>query len=102
MKLAFNNKVNVYRPASVSDGAGTFAKVDVMLHYELPCRIGDSSGSEARTFGREANIAGYYMLCSIVDLDESDIVVDGSIRYEILRIVNRSNRYLLVDLGIVK
>lgn len=104
MKHLLNNKVDIIRPALTDDSMGGETAVDSTLHHNLPCRINVARGTERRAFGKESKFRSHIMRCRIVDIVESDVVVDGSLRYEILDVSTapQPGQFLTISLSLVR
>ena len=102
MNQMIDRKVNVVRITATKDGYGTQSEVEVILHYNLPCRITENRGDEGKTFGSERQTSSHTMYCKIVDITAKDRVIDGSLKYEILDISNKEGRFLRLKLGLVQ
>ena len=103
MRNLRDRKVNVLRVvAKQNDGIGGITGVESMLHFQLPCYIAPSSGTERVAFGRESRFRSHIMHCNIVDIVESDVVVSGTLRYEVLDVLSVRGQFLTISLSLVR
>lgn len=99
MRATFDRRVIVKKAVRQSDGAGTATVVRAIRHYQLPCTITPVTGREVRTFGREAHPGEYLMYCRVVEMAQTDQVIDRSITYEVIDIRQIRRNHLYVLLG---
>lgn len=104
MKNLANQKVKVLRIVNIqSDGIGGQSGVENVLYYNLPCNIVSATGDERDTFKKEGHVRSHTMYCGIVDIKETDVIVDANnVRYEILDVRNIRNEFLALNLSLVR
>lgn len=98
MRASFDRRVNVRKAVYQDDGTGTSVVVRTIRHYRLPCTITPITGREVRTFGREAHPGQVLMYCRVVEMEQTDQVVDGDTTYEVvdIRKIRRNHLYILL------
>lgn len=101
--IQLNTKVDILRIAHTTSAMGQ-AEVSNVLHNNLPCRINQKRGSEKIFFGKNTYFRDAKLFCRVVDITVKDRVQHNNTIYEVVDVnnVDGSNRYLVLDLKLVK
>lgn len=98
----FNKKVNVLSVAKTADGYGSHTVQEGMRHYQLPCYIYNDTRDESVVQLKVSVQADSIMLCRNVTIQETDIVRDGSIKYEVVYTRVHRSIYRVVALKLLE